>query len=245
MNESNRPELAAPMDSPHRRAWDLIPWVVAETASVAEQREVMAHAQACAECRAEIDFHTAVREGVRLPLESPSAEQAGADAAWARMQLRLDTEPEAAAAVGSPGAGWGAAAAHAVPHASAGNTTRWLAAAVVVQAVGLAALAGALVLRPEAGPEYEALSEAVPAAAAVPGPGGIQLVLAGTLTLAELNAVLSGIGWRLSEVSGDGQRFVAVPALAGAAHREAALAALRARPGVLLAEPMPAGGSAR
>jgi hypothetical protein len=233
------------MDSLHRHVWDLIPWVVAGTASEEDRRRVHAHAEGCAECRAEIDFHTAVREGLRWPA---AADDGSADAAWARMQLRLDSEaewPRAAADAAPP-----AAVPMPPPHPAASNATRWLAAAVVVQSVGLAALAGALVLRPAAAPQFETLSDATSdAAPTAPGAwateGGVQLVLAPSATVGALGRAVSALGWQLADVSPDGQRLVAVPSQPGAQPREAALAALRMAPGVVLAEPMPSVGLPR
>jgi hypothetical protein len=246
--------------SPHRQAWDLVPWVVAGVAGEAQRRFVHEHARECAECRAEIEFHRAVRDGMAgsAPSQSTAAERATESAtesatgsttgsttgsatgsaaensAWAQMQMRLEAEAALAPPTGDvPPPGLAPAPGRILP-----GTLRWLVAAVVVQAVGLAALAGVLAFRAGAEPSFEALGDG-PGAAAVQHGAGVRLVLAPELTLGEIRTRLAASGWQLAEVSADGSRFVALPAGAAAAPREQVLALWRMQPGTLLAEPMP------
>jgi hypothetical protein len=245
---NDRPAPAGDVDdgdarARHRRAWDLVPWVVAGSATPAESRGVLDHARDCEECAAEIAFHRAVRDGMALPSVDAEAETRAADAAWAAMALRLDAEAALAEAPPVPAAASGASAGSAPAHPAvamprpAANAVRWLAAAVVVQAVGLAAMAGVLAWRTPAESAFETLSEA-PAA-----PGGrdvgVQLVFAPEVTLGEIGTRLAAVGWQLAEVSADGLRYVAVPGGTQALPPVQALAAWRGQPGVLLAEPMP------
>src|SRR5262245_19459635 len=117
----------------HAEAWALLPWL-ANGRIAAEDREwVEAHVQGCAECRAELASQRLVasqvnREDAASPQPAGSDEQRSFNKLWARI--------EAAESASTPGAG--AQAAVSAPRSS--RTVRWLAAAVVVQAIGLGVL---------------------------------------------------------------------------------------------------------
>lgn len=225
----------------HRRAWDLVPWVVAGSATPAEIRGVLDHARECEECAAEIAFHRAVRDGMALPAADAEVDTRTADAAWAAMALRLDAE----AALGEPAPGALARPTVVAPRPAA-NAVRWLAAAVVVQAVGLAGMAGVLAWRTPAEPAFETLSETAGAPVAPAGQGaGVQLVFAPGVTLGEIGTRLAAAGWQLAEVSPDGLRYVAVPGGPQAVPRAQVLSAWRGQPGILLAEPLPPAAAPR
>jgi len=216
--------------SAHRRAWDLIPWVVAGRAADDEQALVQAHVAGCADCAEELAFHRAVQQGLRRPQDAPAspAEDARAEDGWQRLQARLDMADDADPATpgGPPGRGTGQ-----------GARWRWAAAAVIgAQALGLATLGGMLWERPRPAP-YQTLSQP-------PGPdraasaARIRLVPAPGLAMAELQALLDRHGLQVVEMAADA-RYLGLAARPGAdPPDEPLLARLRAEPGVLLAEPI-------
>ncbi len=208
--------------STHRRAWDQIPWVVNGSADAADRELVQAHAADCADCADELarqsQLHTAMTDSV-LPAHDPSA-------SLQRLLSRID-RVEGDALGDSP-------ESSASRHRSNSRWTRWLAAAVVVQAVGLAALAGALFERPRTA-DYSVLTRsAEPVAGA-----SIRLVPAASLQIGQLQAVLAQAGLQIVDSHGDGSILSLAPRQ-GAAPMAVpdSLAVLRATPGVLLAEPI-------
>lgn len=197
--------------SAHRRAWDLIPWVVAGSASDEERRCVDEHAAACTDCRDELAFHRQLQAGMSLPANDlPPAEPA-----LQRLLARIDQAP-------------------ALPQPVPAHTALWpraLAAAVVVQAIGLAVLGGMLLERPRLA-DYQTLSQA-----AAPSAARIRLVPAPSLRLGELQALLGRTGLQVVHSNADGSILGLAPRAAGAPLSDL-IARLRAEPGVLLAEPV-------
>jgi hypothetical protein len=206
-----------PADDIHRRTWDRIPWVVGGGADEAMRAEVEAHVAECAACRDEYAFQRSLRDA--LHLDDPPA--AATEAALERFWQQVDSE---------------AAPARARPVAREdganrpGAWTRWLAAAVVVQAVALVLLIGE---RPAAPSIVTLSSQTAPAAAQ------LRLAPVPALTQAELQALLIGERLRVVEVSADA-RFYGVVAVPGTpALDPARLAQLRSRRELLLVEPVP------
>ena len=224
----------------HRRAWDLIPWVVAGSADADEQDLVQTHARSCADCRAEIDFHEALKGGM-VSAATPGPDEV--EASWLRLRSRIaDTD-----GVDSTGGAESSPVQVQVSDAARGpdvsrpvsNLARWLVAAVVVQSVGLTVLGAALVERAGSPAEYKTLSEPAAAEAVLPA-SAIRWVPLGTLTLAELQTLLDGLGWQVVQSSGDGALLVIAPRAGSQTGRDQALVRLREHPATQLAEPMPA-----
>lgn len=213
----------------HRQAWDLIPWVVNGSASDGEVQLVAAHVARCPDCRDELAFHRRLHAGISGDLaEPPSAEKALARL-WAGIE-RAEGE--------SAGVDHGAAPPVA-PRRE--GRTRWLAAAVVVQAIGLGALGGAMGWQTWArhDPGYETLTQP-----AVDTSATIRLVVSPELRLGELRAMLARNGLVVAQTSADGA-ILGVAVVAGSSSsREERLASLRAEAGVLLAEPIQRDGDA-
>lgn len=219
-----------PMDaaphSVHRRAWDLIPWVVNGSASDEARRLVEQHAQGCADCREEFDFQCRLRDGMAAPAAASTLD---ADHALGRFWGRVDAE--------QTGTAWDSLAAQP-PAADNARRGRWqsaLIAAVVVQALGLATLLGVLWERPHGaqhGAEYQVLSQPPVTVA------GIRLVPAPGLSLGELRALLERHELQLLQANADATHFaLGLRPGAGLSVAEA-VQRLRAEPGVLLAEPL-------
>ncbi|MBS0374302.1 MAG: zf-HC2 domain-containing protein [Proteobacteria bacterium] len=197
----------------------LLPWYATGRLGAAESERVGRHLEHCGICRADLAHEQAVRSALRADGTIEYAPQAGLAKTLARIN-ELGREPDAAA--GAPPA---AAARRA-------GTTRWLAAAVVVQAVGLGLLGSALYARhsPPAG-EYETLS--APAGAAA-GPR-VRTVFDPSMPLGELRGLLA----THSLVIVDGPSDAGALTLAATRPTDpgALLAGLRADRRVLFAEP--------
>lgn len=208
-------------ESLHRRAWHAIPWVVNGTASREDRALVLEHAATCADCRDELalqrDVQAAMDDEDALPWQGPPhAHDPGPalDQLWAR----IDQE-DAQAQV------------QAVSASQSGRWARWLAAVVVVQAVGLTALIGLQWQQRSVAAPYLTLSQAP----IRPGPATIRLVPSPEMRQATLQALLKAHGLRIVEVNEDGGIF----GLAGGELAvEDTVARLRAEAGVLLAEPV-------
>jgi hypothetical protein len=239
-------------DPEHRAVWDLIPWLVAGSASPIEQQRVQQHLAHCEDCRDELAFHQSLRDGMQPQVQlatstanttanitteataPDAAADAAANAGLARLWARVDQAQPAAA----PGRALG----DAPPTVVSSNTPRqrWLVAAVFLQSIGLAALAALLLQRQPEAP-YQTLSSPPTAACAAL----VRLVPAPDVTLGQLSALLARHGLQIVESSHDGTVLglarlgpptavsvpttLAVPELA---------TRLRSEPGVLLAEPV-------
>jgi hypothetical protein len=230
-------------DPEHRSLWDLIPWVVAGSASASDQHRVQQHLLRCEDCRDEMAFHQNLRDGMHSAGSSRSfgttTTASSADEGLAQLWARVDEAQTVMPPTPPPSA--------AAPSAS--GRPRWLVAAVLLQSLGLAALAGLLLQRqPEAG--YQTLSNASAASPAL-----LRLVPAPDAPVAQLSALLSRHGLQIVESNHDGT----VLGLARLSGSSAAIAAnvpstpptaavhvtaaelalrLRAEAGVLLAEPV-------
>jgi Putative zinc-finger len=115
----------------HAEAASLLPWLANGRIAPEEREWVEAHVQSCAQCRAELAAQRVVaaqmnRDGAASPAEAASDEQRSFNKLWARIEA---SESASNAATGTMGA--------AVPVKRSSPTVRWLAAAVIVQAIGL------------------------------------------------------------------------------------------------------------
>lgn len=211
----------------HRQAWDLIPWVVNGRATADERRVVEEHVAACGDCREELGFqrqlHQAMTRDGEVAVDPAPALR--------RLLRRIDIED----AVAPPPA--------AVRRPRHPVLLRGLLAAVVVEAVGIAALSATLWSRsaapagaaPNPTATYRTLS-----APAVPAPAAtIRAVLNSTMRLEGMQALLAQT--RLQIVGGPteaGVYSLAPLSAADAAYTGQALAQLRANPDVRFAEPL-------
>jgi hypothetical protein len=134
MNASDSPDR--PEAALHAAVWAAIPWCVAGTASAEEQARALAHLEQCADCRNEWALNQRLQRGLQLDTEAQrgeAAQAAQADAGlrrlWARMDadaaIELQPQPPARASSRPPSRSW----------------LHVLAAAAVLQALGLATLA--------------------------------------------------------------------------------------------------------
>ena len=206
--------------TPHSQIWELIPWVANGTATPAQQQRVEEHLRDCGDCRDEYAQQCRFLAGMQLDDIAPPA----AEPALRRLMQRIDAaEPMAAPAA-------------PVSARLASRSVPWLAAAVVVQAIGLALLGSALVQRqPPTRADYVTLSQA----AAAPDGAAVRLVAAPEMDLASLRRVLGETGLHIVQSNADNSIFgLAAVKPATAAEIAEAIARLRREPGVLLAEPV-------
>jgi hypothetical protein len=115
----------------HAEAWALLPWLANGRIAGEEREWVEAHVHTCAECRAELAAQRMISSGMRddaVPTPTAASdEQRSFDKLWARIEA---SESATLPATGTGGGGG----------FRASRTVRWLAAAVIVQAVGLGVL---------------------------------------------------------------------------------------------------------
>jgi len=200
--------------SEHRRAWDAIPWVVAGSAPMADVDLVTHHLPHCASCREEMEFQQRLQRGLREATQVPEVDP---EPGLQRLLARIDTANTELMPA---------------PPARTPAPVRWLAAAVIVQAVGLAAAGFALLGSSRDGAEFRTLSS--PDA---PRPAALRLVPAPGMDFAALRALLVELKLDVVEVAPDGSSLGLAPADGQAATVQAALPRLRAHAGVQMAEP--------
>ncbi|MGN6519897.1 MAG: zf-HC2 domain-containing protein [Dokdonella sp.] len=203
------------MQSPqHRQTWDLIPWLVNGTAAAADRALAEAHLAGCADCRDEYAFQARVQAG--LAAETSATPAAGP--AFERLLERIAGEQATDPAAMRP--------------ARQRRLLRALAAAVVVQAIGLAALATWAVHR-SAEPAYRTLSTPetrLPDAS-------LRFVPSPELNVGQLQRLLREHGLHVVGTNEAGTIYTLAPVAAGSTAPDV-VARLRAAPGVLLVEPI-------
>jgi hypothetical protein len=210
----------------------LLPWLVTGRLSEGDAARVNRHLEECAICRADVGEQRDLRSALRTEGPVEFAPQAGLAATLARIdELARDVDPPVAAS--RPGR-------ESVAPRRPGMT-QWLAAAVVVQAVGLGVLAAAFLHgapTARAPADYETLSSPTAIASAPL----IRAVFDTSMTVGELKTLLTS--QHLSIVGGPTEAGVltlgAADSAVGAARLDASLAGLRANPHVLFAEPVAA-----
>jgi hypothetical protein len=212
----------------HAEAWALLPWLANGRIEAADREWVEAHVAACAECRAELASQRMVATQMSRDAAAPRTEndeQKSFNKLWARIEA---AESATTPAVGSI-AGTGVS--------RASRTVRWLAAAVVVQAIGLGAI-GFSALRGDinddgmvtvADPEIRRTAPAV------------RIVFAPSASIDTVNTLLTHQG--LSIVAGPGTQgnFTAVlsaDAVASGASAESVAQVISKDPNVSFAQPV-------
>jgi hypothetical protein len=213
--------------SVHRQAWDLIPWIVNGTAPESEWRAVQAHLESCQDCREEFDFQRQLR--------SAMAQQGGSESdireSWLQLRGRLDLAAEPRAFAMRAQRGTRGIGKTAMP---------WLIAAMVVQAIGLAALGAAWWSRPigaSVPPGSTAVYRTLSAPEAAPQAATIRVVFAPDATLAQVQAMLAAARLQVRAGPSDVGVWALGPVRdSNRAATEAALRELRASSEVRFAE---------
>jgi anti-sigma factor RsiW len=211
----------------HAEAWALLPWLANGRIAPEDREWVESHASTCAECRAELATQRMIvtqvqRDGASSPAPAASEEQRSFNKLWARVE---------ASEAATPAAGAQAAAGTA----RSSRTVRWLAAAVVVQAIGLGVLG--MTLRGSRAPDFITVSQVEPRLNAP----AVRLVFAPGASMSTINTLLAHQG--LSIVSGPGAagNFTAVlsaDAVASGASAESVASVISKDPNVTFAQPV-------
>lgn len=215
----------------HAEAWALLPWL-ANGRIAAEDREwVEAHVQGCAECRAELAAQRLVASQVARdvaggPPSSGTEEQQSFNKLWARIEA---AESASKTATGSSGS------AVVAPRSS--RTVRWLAAAVVVQALGLGVLGLALRNGQPTDDRFKTVASVEPRLNAP----AVRVVFAPGASIGTVNTLLTHQG--LSIVSGPGTSGnytaeLSADAVASGASAESVAAVMAKDPNVAFAQPI-------
>ena len=208
----------------------LLPWYVNGTLDAGDKERVTRHLEHCAVCRADLAQARDVRGMLKARRGVDHAPQAGLERTLARID-ELTREPPTAVA----------------PTVLAGRRritpTQWLAAAVVVQAIGIGVLGAAVAGRgTTVGADYTTLSSTAPPAN---GPR-IRAVFAPATQVEELRGLLSANG--LAIVAGPSEAGVFTLAVQDAhadrARVDSLLVALRRHRVVEFAEPATDAGGA-
>jgi anti-sigma factor RsiW len=113
----------------HAEAWTLLPWLVNGRISDEDREWVESHVASCEECSREVQAQRAIAGQMR---EEPLPQTLSAQRSFGKLWTRIEASEGA-----MPAADMASATAE---RRGPSRTVRWLAAAVVVQAVGLATL---------------------------------------------------------------------------------------------------------
>jgi hypothetical protein len=216
----------------HAEAWALLPWL-ANGRIAAEQREwVEAHVHACAECRAELAAQRMIASGMRddaAPAPpAASDEQRSFDKLWARIEA---SESATLPATGTGGGGF-----------RASRPVRWLAAAVIVQAVGLGVLGFSALSGAGAAPgDFVTVTREDPRSGARAQAPTVRVVFSPQASIATVNTLLAHQG--LEIVAGPGTQgnytaALSADAVASGASAESVAAVMSKDPNVSFAEPV-------
>jgi hypothetical protein len=195
--------------SNHEQCWELIPWVVNGRASDVEERSVLAHADACNECREELDRHRELHKHMRGTDDVIAAP----NASWQKLLGQIDAQ--SAASVEK---------AYRIKRP-------WLVAALWIQLVAIATLAGAL-FRSAAPPEPAYTTLSTPETA--DRRGAVRVVFAPDAALNHINQLLRSVDCDI--IAGPSEAGVYTLATAADQDVQRIIATLRDDSEVLFAE---------
>jgi hypothetical protein len=204
----------------HREVQGLLPWYLGGRLDAAEHERVAEHLKVCAECQAEVRFQQRLGQEIsQMPLD--------VERGWANMRQRIARDAAPRRATWRPrmrlaGAGVGALVWRTSPAWSG-----WAAASVLL----VAAVVGLKPFGPDGA--YHGLG-AKPAAS----PGDILVVFKPDAPERDLRAAVKDSGARIVGGPTEADAYILTTPLAERAH---AIAALRARPAVAMAEPIDPG----
>ena len=219
----------------------MLPWFLTSRLDRSDTRVVQAHLETCGSCRAELERQRRLRDAMQPDGTVTYAPQAGLQRVLSHIDEMERELPAPTVVAARP--------ATDVAARRPGRAQRWLAAAVVVQAIGLGFLGSAHwwpAGRDAAPPDFHTLTSAP--VDPLTGPR-IRVVPAPTMTLAEFKTLLESVPavviagpteagvYTLAMSASANDRTVAHATLADGIQR------LRAHPDVLLAEPVVEPGS--
>jgi hypothetical protein len=200
------------------RAWEAMPWILQATASREQEAWLNSHLATCDNCSAEFEQQQKLARAVQLPPDLELDAEQGLQRLFARLDV---DDPQQATPPERP--------------ASHGWLLRSLAAAVVLQAIGLGALGLKLWATPEhaAPAEYRTLSNDAPAAPA----GAIHVVPDKSMNMSAWNALLQAQHLRVVDGPNGVGAFTVVSDDASVTAKQAS-DRLRTSAGIRFAEPV-------
>ena len=205
----------------HEDVWHRIPWYVNGRADEAERQRIETHVRHCDECKAEVAIQRQVMNAIATDTRIDCMPGMSFQRLWDR--IRADEMATQRASLAPP------------KRVASRSVTRWLAAAVVVEAIGITALTATFFYsRDNTQPAAE--YRTVTSSAATPSSGAIRAVFSPTLSVNDLQRLLEKSGLQI--VSGPTEAGVYTLAITEAEDRTRALAELRADPAVRFAEPI-------
>jgi len=214
----------------HAEAWALLPWLANGRIASEDREWVEAHAQGCAECRAELAAQRLVaaqvlRDDAESPQPTASDEQRSFNKLWARIEAAESASTPATGTLGVP---------VSVPRRSS-HTVRWLAAAVVVQAIGLGVLG--MALRNSGDDHFKTVAEVGPRLDAP----AVRIVFAPQASISTVNTLLTHQGLTLvggPGISGNYTAELSADAVASGASAESVASVISKDPNVSFAQPI-------
>ena len=214
----------------HAEAWALLPWLANGRIPAGEREWVEAHVQSCAECRAELASQRMVSTRMRDDVAATPAtsdEQRSFDKLWARIEA---SESASLPAAGTGGGGF-----------RASRPVRWLAAAVIVQAVGLGVLGFSAMSGKGPSSDFVTVTREDPRTGATVTAPSVRVVFAPQASIETINTLLVHQG--LEIVAGPGTQgnytaALSAKSLATGASAESVAAVMSKDPNVSFAEPI-------
>jgi anti-sigma factor RsiW len=219
----------------HAEAWALLPWLASGRIQATDREWVEAHIAACEECRAELASQrmVATRMNSQMkgdgtsPDSSSTDEQRSFNKLWARIEASESASASATATIGAR-----------VPVSRASRTIRWLAAAVIVQGVGLGLFGYNAVRTASRGDDIVTVAD-VPARRL--GAPAVRLVFAPDASIGTINTLLAHQGLTIVSGPGTAGNFTAelsADAVASGASAESVAAVISKDPHVSFAQPV-------
>jgi len=213
----------------HAEAWALLPWLANGRLPAPDREWVEAHVAQCAECRAELETQRKVATQINQDISTDARatdEQRSFNKLWARIEASEFAAPSASGV--SAGAG---------PTRSS-RTVRWLAAAVVVQGIGLALFGiNALHENASAGP-FVTVADVPAQRLNAPA---LRLVFAPEASMGSINPLLTHQGLSIGSGPGTAGNFTAelsADAVASGASADSVAAVISKDPNVTFAQPV-------
>ena len=215
----------------HAEAWNLLPWLASGRIQPVDREWVESHVHGCAECRAELAAQrvvaTQMRDAGEQPAPAVADEQRSFDKLWSRIEAAESATVPANDMQAEP----------ASPR-RASRTVRWLAAAVIVQGVGLALFGFNALRSPGADNEFRTVTREVPVRAAAPS---LSIVFTPDASIDSINTLLTHQGLTLVSgpgLSGNFTAALSTDAVASGASAESVAAVISKDPHVAFAQPI-------
>jgi hypothetical protein len=215
----------------HDPVWHMIPWYVNGRAEEKQREQIETHLRVCNECRNEVMAQRQILNAIASDKRIDSVPGVAFQRLWERITNEEARTPDDAEPPSET-------EPHAPVRARASVLTHWLAAAVIIEAIGITVLTVALRSNDAVEPPA-AQFRTVASAPAATTRGDIRVVFAPEVTASELQQLLEQS--ELQIVAGPteaGVYTLASTATTTDSRRNAALARLRVSPAVRFAEPI-------